>query len=83
MEFSTWIEFVYARHRLGIRTNSQLGKLTDLKGKLLVDHVGQLENVQDTLDWVSEKINIDRIEMPHVNSRAGPDQTCTKFSGIS
>ena len=67
MEFSTWIKSAYWRHKLGIRTNSQLGKLTDLEGKLLVDHVGQLENVQDTLDWVSEKVNIDRIEMPHVN----------------
>lgn len=66
-KFETWISKRWLRHKAGKRQNSQCRKLVDLDGQLLVDHVGQLENVQDTLDWVSDRVGIDRIKMPHVN----------------
>jgi hypothetical protein len=66
-EFETWISKRWLRHKAGKRQNSQWRKLVDLDGQLLVDHVGQLESVQDTLDWVSEQIGVERIVMPHVN----------------
>lgn len=66
-EFEAWIEQVWTRHKSGERKNSQLAKLVDLDGTLLVDHVGRLEDVQTTLDWVSSKVGIAPMRMPHVN----------------
>lgn len=67
LKFETWLGKQWAIYKAGKRKNSQLRKLTDLDGRLLVDHVGRLENVQATMDWISEALNIDRIEMPYVN----------------
>lgn len=67
LKFDNWIGKQHARFKAGKKQNSQQRKLTDLDGNLLLDHVGRLENVQDTLDWVSERVGMDRIEMPHVN----------------
>jgi hypothetical protein len=66
-EFEPWIEKVWARHQSGERKNSQLAKLVDLDGNLLVDYVGRLEDVQATLDWVSERVGVGRMSMPHIN----------------
>jgi len=66
-DFEAWVEAVWARHKSGDRKNSQLAKLVDLDGNLLVDHVGRLEDVQTTLDWVAEKVGIAPMQMPHVN----------------
>ena len=66
-DFASWIEKVWASHKSGKRKNSQLAKLVDLDGNLLVDHVGRLENVQATLDWVSGRVGIAPMTMPHVN----------------
>jgi hypothetical protein len=67
-DFEAWIKNIWTRHQSGQRKNSQLAKLVDLDGELLVDHVGQLENVQSTLDWVSKRIGItEPLTMPHVN----------------
>ncbi|MFT4614978.1 MAG: chondroitin 4-sulfotransferase 11 [Bacteroidia bacterium] len=67
MEFERWLERIYKRHRIGKRKNSQIIKLQDLEGNLIVDRVGKLEDVQSTLDWVSETSGADRMKMPHVN----------------
>ncbi|MEZ5572547.1 MAG: sulfotransferase family 2 domain-containing protein [Halioglobus sp.] len=66
-DFDIWIKNIWKRHKLGRRKNSQLAKLVDLDGRLLVDHVGQLEDVQSTLDWVAEQLGIEPIKMPHLN----------------
>ena len=57
-----WIAFKGRKKRAG-----QIAKLVDAEGNMLVDHVGRLENVQDTLDWVSERLGAARVVMPHVN----------------
>lgn len=67
MDFESWLEKVWARHKWGGRKNSQLAKLVDHDGNLLVDHVGRLEDVQTTLDWVSSRVGIAPMTMPHVN----------------
>lgn len=67
MEFEAWLTRKYKRHRIGAHKNSQIIKLQDLKGNLIVDRVGKLEDVQSTLDWVSETTGSPRMEMPHVN----------------
>jgi len=66
-EFEPWIENILARHNSGQRKNSQLAKLVDLDGQLLVDYVGRLEDVQTTLDWVSQKVGVGPMTMPHIN----------------
>ena len=67
LDFESWIRLRWKRYKKGRRVNSQLHKLTDLDGQILVDHIGRLESVQDTLDWVTQEIGVDRIEMPYVN----------------
>jgi hypothetical protein len=66
-EFEPWIEKIWTKQKSGERKNSQLAKLVDLDGNLLVDHVGRLEDVQATLDWVSQKVGVGRMSMPHIN----------------
>lgn len=52
---------------VGRFSSNQLHKLVDHDGRIIVDHIGRLEQVQDTLDWVCSKTGADRIEMPHIN----------------
>ena len=66
-EFEPWINKVWKQHKSGKRKNSQRAKLVDLDGNLLVDHVGHLEDVQSTLDWVSARVGVPPIAMPHIN----------------
>ncbi len=65
--FESWIYRIWIRNKIGRRKNGQLAKLVDKEGQLLVDHVGRLENVQATLDWVSQQVGIEPLVMPHVN----------------
>lgn len=67
LDFEPWVRLQWKQYKMGKRANSQLRKLTDLDGQILVDHIGRLESVQDTLDWVAQEIGVDRIEMPYVN----------------
>jgi hypothetical protein len=66
-DFERWVDRIWKRHNAGKRKAGQLAKLVDLDGQLLVDHVGRLENVQVTLDWVSQRLGIAPMQMPHVN----------------
>ena len=66
-DFESWLEGIWKRHKSGQRKNSQLAKLVDLDGNMLIDHVGKLEDVQATLDWVSREVGIPPMRMPHVN----------------
>lgn len=65
--FEPWIENIWAKQKSGQRKNSQLAKLVDLDGQLLVDYVGRLEDVQATLDWVSQQVGVEPMPMPYVN----------------
>jgi hypothetical protein len=66
--FESWVYRIWIRSKVGQRKNGQLAKLVDNDGQLLVDHVGRLENVQATLDWVSKEVGLDSpLEMPHIN----------------
>jgi len=67
LDFETWVYRGWKRHRKAKKKRSQLDKLVDLDGRMLVNHIGRLENAQDTLDWITRKLGVDRIEMPHVN----------------
>lgn len=67
LDFDSWIYRRWTRYRCTGKSNSQLQKLTDQKGQLLVDHIGRLENVQDTLNWITQEIGVAPIEMPYVN----------------
>ena len=66
-EFEPWIRRRWLRHKLGLAPKSQLSMLVDKDSQLLVDHIGRLEEIQQTLDWVSEDRNLQKIEAPHVN----------------
>lgn len=67
LEFEAWLERRRKRQRRSGERNSQLEKLTDRRGELLVDHVGRLERVQETLDWLTARLGMEPIAMPHVN----------------
>lgn len=66
-DFDTWVKKAWKRHKTGKNSYSQLAKLVDLEGRVLVDHVGRLEDVQSTLDWVSAKLGVEPLKMPHIN----------------
>lgn len=70
LDFDTWIRR-YADNRKN-RQNSQLRKLVDRDGNLLVDYVGRLENFQESFDHICDRIGIPRSQIPHVNG------TCKK-----
>lgn len=67
LDFDAWLGKRWKYHQSGKPATSQLEKITDLEGHLLVDHVGRLESVQDTVDRVSREVSISRLEMPHKN----------------
>ena len=67
LTFDEWIQRQWERHLAGKGPSPQLQKLVDEEANLLVDHVGKLENVQQTLDWISNQCGLDRLEMPHRN----------------
>ena len=58
LDFDTWIKR-YADNRKN-RQNSQLRKLVDPDGNLLVDYVGRLETFQRSLDHICEQIGVQK-----------------------
>ena len=65
LDFDTWIKR-YAENRK-VRQNSQLRKLVDEDGKLLVDYVGRLETFQQSFDHICSQIGLQQTTIPHVN----------------
>jgi hypothetical protein len=65
--FEAWLSNRWIKYQQTGAARSQLSKLTDLDGSLLVDHVGQLEDVQDTLDWLTGRLGMGRIGISHIN----------------
>jgi hypothetical protein len=46
----------------------QLKWISGPKGKVLVDHIGRFENIQEEFDFVCDKIGIERGELPHAKN---------------
>lgn len=67
LEFEPWLERAWKRHRNGKGPRSQLSKLADPEGRLLVDHVGRLSRLQETMDLLCSRIGVDPIEVSRVN----------------
>ena len=80
LEFEPWVTRKCRKHKLGFeswlykllkrpvfRADDQLDKLVGFDGKLLVDYVGRLDKIQESLDYICEQIGIERKKMPHEN----------------
>lgn len=67
LNFELWVTLYWLNSKRRGIYPTQLDKLTDLDGNLIVDYVGRLETFQESLDHICNCINIDRIEAPHVN----------------
>lgn len=66
LDFDAWIrKFAKSGQR---HQKSQLKKLVDLEGNLLVDYVGRLENFQESFDYICDQIGCERRQIPHSNS---------------
>jgi hypothetical protein len=78
--FQPWVERQYRKFRRTKKPwetpwpRSQLSRLVDKSGKLMVDYVGRLENIQDALNHVCREVGCDTVQVPHVNiTRCGKD----------
>jgi chondroitin 4-sulfotransferase 11 len=73
LEFDAWLERVWRRHQKGRGPRTQLSKLIDLDGRLLVDHVGRLTDIQGTVDALTTHLGVDPVPVVNVNpsSRTG------------
>jgi Sulfotransferase family len=67
MKFEDWIVRYYKNGIRRRKQSSQLRKLVDLEGNLIVDYIGRLETFQESLNHICDKIKINRILVPHVN----------------
>ncbi len=67
LSFEDWIERRWKRGGKKRRYRTQLGKLTDLDGRLIVDFVGRLETVQDSFRHICLQIGVAPFDMPHIN----------------
>lgn len=66
-DFETWMTKRWKHHVRRAKKDSQLRKLVDLDGRLLVDYVGRLETIQETLDHICTQLGVEQMTMPHVN----------------
>lgn len=68
LDFETWIERRWKRWQARKRRlRSQLSKLVDLDGRLLVDYVGRLESFQESLNHICDRVGGPRLPMLHRN----------------
>lgn len=70
LEFEPWLERVWLRWRDGNGQRSQLSKLTDRDGDLLVDHVGRMSDLQGTMDRLCGEVGVDAVRMDTANASA-------------
>lgn len=68
LSFESWVEKRWKHLKEKNKQIGQLQKLVDIDGKILVDYVGRLESIQQCLDDICEKIGVERMQMPHVNT---------------
>lgn len=72
MSFDSFIqnklnEFFENTHRNHYFLMPQYNYVYDNQGKLLVDFVGKLENIEDDFDFIKNKIGGSRLTLPHFN----------------
>lgn len=67
LDFETWMAKQWKRYNKNKNMSSQLSKLVDLEGQLLVDYIGRLETFQESLDHICSQIDVSRMEMPRRN----------------
>ncbi len=67
LDFEPWLIRRWERNKRKKNANTQLRKLVDLDGRLMVDYVGRLEKIQESLDFICDTIGVERMKMPHVN----------------
>jgi chondroitin 4-sulfotransferase 11 len=72
LEFGPWLERLARRHELGKGPRSQLSKLVDDHGTLLVDHIGRLSDLQGTVDVLCDRLGVDPVPTLAVNPSARP-----------
>lgn len=53
-----------------LRLSNSLEWVSDADGKILVDFIGRVENLQADFDEVCDRIGIKRRQLPHVNRSA-------------
>lgn len=68
----SFAEWIHRRHRRWkrkgrVERGSQMHKIVDADGKVMVDYVGRLETLQDSFDEICDRIGVERREVPHVN----------------
>lgn len=68
LDFDSWVTKKYSNYKNKNKNkSSQLSKLTDLEGRLIVDYVGRLDTIQPSLDYICSKVGVKPISMPHTN----------------
>jgi len=67
LEFDQWLDQVAQRSLRGKGPRSQLSKLIDDHGHLLVDHVGRLTDLQATVDGLCEHLAVPPVSVLQVN----------------
>jgi hypothetical protein len=67
LDFDRWLDRIAQRHLRGKGPRSQLSKLIDLEGNLLVDHVGRLTDLQGTVDGLCEHLGERPVSVLQVN----------------
>jgi hypothetical protein len=75
LSFEAWTERHWRRlrrlNKFLSRTypkGSQLSNLVDADGNLLVDYIGRLETIQQSLNDICDGMGVDQRKMPHVNT---------------
>ena len=65
--FDEWLDRIAQRHLRGKGPRSQLSKLIDLDGNLLVDHIGRLTDLQGTVDGLCGYLGVAPVSVLQVN----------------
>jgi len=66
-DFNEWLRGRAAAAEKDGGLRNQIDKLSDLEGRLIVNSVGRLEDVQNGFARVCERAGVEPIEVPHVN----------------
>lgn len=66
-DFETYVEWLMKFHK-EVGVDTQLSRLTNHNGQVLVDFIGKFENLQEDFDFVCKKIGIPEAHLPEVNT---------------
>ena len=70
LEFEPWLDRIAQRATRGRGPRSQISKLIDTHGELLVDHIGRLPDLQATVDVLCERLGVEPVAVGQVNPSA-------------